>query len=80
MSSSCPPEGFKLLAAAWIIVLPLILLSLNAFAIWLRNRYQEEMVSMTEIETETAPGRIRAMDVTTWPRGDSPSLPASRAR
>jgi phosphate transport system permease protein len=35
-----PQEEFKLLAAAAIIVLLGILLTLNAFAIWLRNRYQ----------------------------------------
>jgi phosphate transport system permease protein len=35
-----PQEEFKLLAAAAIIVLLGILLSLNAVAIWLRNRYQ----------------------------------------
>jgi phosphate transport system permease protein len=35
-----PQEDFKLLAAAAIIVLLGILLTMNAFAIWLRNRYQ----------------------------------------
>ena len=35
-----PQEEFRLLAAAAIIVLLGILLSLNAVAIWLRNRYQ----------------------------------------
>ena len=36
------PQGdFKLLAAAGIIVLLAILLTMNAFAIWLRNRYQK---------------------------------------
>jgi phosphate transport system permease protein len=35
-----PQEEFRLLAAAGIIVLLVILLSMNAFAIWLRNRYQ----------------------------------------
>jgi phosphate transport system permease protein len=35
-----PQEEFKLLAAAGIIVLLAILLTMNAFAIWLRNRYQ----------------------------------------
>ena len=35
------PQGdFRLLAAAGIIVLLAILLTMNAFAIWLRNRYQ----------------------------------------
>jgi phosphate transport system permease protein len=36
-----PQEDFKLLAAAGIIVLLAILLTMNAFAIWLRNRYQK---------------------------------------
>src|ERR671910_3074302 len=35
-----PQEEFKLLAAAAIIVLLAILLTMNAVAIWLRNRYQ----------------------------------------
>jgi phosphate transport system permease protein len=35
-----PQEEFKTLAAAGIIVLLAILLTLNAFAIWLRNRYE----------------------------------------
>jgi phosphate transport system permease protein len=35
-----PQEEFKTLAAAAIIVLLVILLTLNAFAIWLRNRYE----------------------------------------
>ena len=36
------PQGeFKSLAAAAIIVLLAILLTMNAFAIWLRNRYQK---------------------------------------
>lgn len=35
-----PQEDFKLLAAAGIIVLLVLLLTMNAFAIWLRNRYQ----------------------------------------
>jgi phosphate transport system permease protein len=36
-----PQEDFRLLAAAGIIVLLAILLTMNAFAIWLRNRYQK---------------------------------------
>jgi len=39
--TSRPQEEFKLLAAAGIIVLLGILLTMNAFAIWLRNRYQK---------------------------------------
>jgi len=35
-----PQEEFKLLAAASIIVLLGILITLNAFAIWIRNRYR----------------------------------------
>jgi phosphate transport system permease protein len=35
-----PQDEFRLLAAAGIIVLLTILLTMNAFAIWLRNRYQ----------------------------------------
>jgi phosphate transport system permease protein len=35
-----PQEEFKLLAAAAIIILLAILLTMNAFAIWLRNRYR----------------------------------------
>jgi phosphate transport system permease protein len=38
--TSRPQEEFKLLAAAAIIVLLALLLTMNAFAIWLRNRYQ----------------------------------------
>ena len=39
--TSQPSEDFRLLAAAAIVVLLGILLSLNAAAIWLRNRYQQ---------------------------------------
>jgi phosphate transport system permease protein len=35
-----PQDEFRLLAAAGIVVLLAILLTMNAFAIWLRNRYQ----------------------------------------
>jgi phosphate transport system permease protein len=37
-----PQAEFKLLAAAAIIVLLALLLTMNAFAIWLRNRYQRK--------------------------------------
>jgi phosphate transport system permease protein len=37
-----PQEDFRVLAAAGIIVLLAILLTLNAFAIWVRNRYQRK--------------------------------------
>jgi phosphate transport system permease protein len=40
--TSRPQEEFRVLAASAIIVLLLILLTLNAFAIWLRNRYQRK--------------------------------------
>ena len=36
-----PQDEFRLLAATGIIVLLVILLIMNAFAIWLRNRYQK---------------------------------------
>jgi len=36
-----PDEGFRPLAAAAIIVLLAILLTTNAVAIWIRNRYQK---------------------------------------
>jgi phosphate transport system permease protein len=36
-----PQAEFKVLAAAAIVVLLVILLTMNAFAIWLRNRYQK---------------------------------------
>jgi phosphate transport system permease protein len=38
--TSLPQEEFRNLAAAAIIVLLAMLLTMNAFAIWLRNRYQ----------------------------------------
>ena len=38
--TSRPQAEFKLLAAAAILVLLALLLTMNAFAIWLRNRYQ----------------------------------------
>ena len=38
---SRPQEEFKLIAAAAILVLLALLLVLNGFAIWLRNRYQK---------------------------------------
>jgi phosphate transport system permease protein len=37
-----PQEEFRVLAAAGIVVLLVILLTLNAFAIWIRNRYQRK--------------------------------------
>jgi phosphate transport system permease protein len=40
--TSRPQEDFRILAASAIIVLLAILLALNAFAIWIRNRYQRK--------------------------------------
>jgi phosphate transport system permease protein len=40
--TSRPQEEFRVLAASAIIVLLAILLALNAFAIWIRNRYQRK--------------------------------------
>jgi phosphate transport system permease protein len=40
--TSRPQEDFRVLAASAIIVLLVILLALNAFAIWIRNRYQRK--------------------------------------
>ena len=39
---SRPQDEFKLLAAAGILVLLVLLLSMNAVAIWLRNRYEQK--------------------------------------
>jgi phosphate transport system permease protein len=39
---SRPQDDFRGLAAAAIIVLLALLLSMNALAIWLRNRYRKE--------------------------------------
>jgi len=36
-----PQEEFQVLAAAGIIVMLVVLLAMNAFAIWLRNRYEQ---------------------------------------
>ena len=37
-----PQDEFRVIAAAGIIVLLVILLAMNSFAIWLRNRYEQE--------------------------------------
>lgn len=37
-----PQEEFQVLAAAGVIVMLIVLLGLNAFAIWLRNRYEQQ--------------------------------------
>ena len=36
-----PQEEFQVLAAAGIIVLIAVLIAMNSFAIWLRNRYEQ---------------------------------------
>ena len=36
-----PQEEFQALAAAGIIVMLVVLLAMNSFAIWLRNRYEQ---------------------------------------
>ena len=40
--ASRPQEGFRHLAAAAILVLLVLLLTMNGLAIWLRNKYQKE--------------------------------------
>jgi phosphate transport system permease protein len=37
-----PQEEFKTLAAAGVILMLIILLAMNSFAIWLRNRYEQQ--------------------------------------
>lgn len=37
-----PQDEFRILSAAGIIVLLLVLLAMNSFAIWLRNRYEQK--------------------------------------
>ena len=39
---SRPQEEFRILAAAGILVMLIILLGMNSFAIWLRNRYEQK--------------------------------------
>lgn len=39
-----PQEEFQTLAAAGVIVMLIVLLTLNSFAIWLRNRYENRLV------------------------------------
>jgi len=40
--SSMPQDGFRQIAATAIIVLLIVLLVMNGFAIWLRNKYQKK--------------------------------------
>jgi phosphate transport system permease protein len=38
-----PQESFKLLAAAGVLVMLVIVLVMNSFAVWLRNRYERQL-------------------------------------
>jgi phosphate transport system permease protein len=40
--ASRPQEEFRVLAAAGVIVMLIVLLAMNSFAIWLRNRYEQQ--------------------------------------
>ena len=40
--ASRPQEEFRILAAAGVIVMLIALLAMNSFAIWLRNRYEQQ--------------------------------------
>jgi phosphate transport system permease protein len=40
--ASRPQDEFRVLAAAGVIVMLAALLTMNAFAIWLRNRYEQQ--------------------------------------
>jgi phosphate transport system permease protein len=37
-----PQEEFRILAAAGVVVMLVVLLAMNSFAIWLRNRYEQQ--------------------------------------
>lgn len=37
-----PQDEFKVLAAAGVILMLVVLLAMNSFAIWLRNRYEQQ--------------------------------------
>jgi phosphate transport system permease protein len=37
-----PQEDFKVVAAAGVILMLLVLLAMNSFAVWLRNRYEQQ--------------------------------------
>jgi phosphate transport system permease protein len=37
-----PQDEFRVLAAAGVVVMLIVLLALNSFAIWLRNRYEQQ--------------------------------------
>ncbi len=40
--ASRPQEEFRVLAAAGVVVMLVVLLAMNSFAIWLRNRYEQQ--------------------------------------
>ncbi|MGB0121507.1 MAG: phosphate ABC transporter permease PstA [Solirubrobacterales bacterium] len=40
--ASRPQDEFKVLAAAGVIVMLIVLLAMNSFAVWLRNRYEQQ--------------------------------------
>ena len=40
--ASRPQEEFRTLAAAGVIVMLVLLLAMNSFAVWLRNRYERK--------------------------------------
>lgn len=40
--ASRPQDEFKILAAAGVIVMLIVLLVMNSFAVWLRNRYEQQ--------------------------------------
>ena len=37
-----PQDEFRQVAAAGVVVMLVVLLALNSFAIWLRNRYEQQ--------------------------------------
>lgn len=40
--ASRPQDEFRILAAAGVIVMLIVLLAMNSFAVWLRNRYEQQ--------------------------------------
>jgi phosphate transport system permease protein len=37
-----PQDEFRVLAAAGVILMLIVLLAMNSFAVWLRNRYEQQ--------------------------------------
>ena len=37
-----PQDEFRILAAAGVVIMLVVLLLLNSFAVWLRNRYERQ--------------------------------------